>query len=55
MKGASKGAGQYKGNPNEVAVGFEKDTNKLVTLRDLYESAKVKSESGVSFTPLITK
>ena len=54
-KSGSKGVGQHKGNPNEVVVGFEKDTNKLVTLRDLYESAKVKSESGVMFTPLITK
>ena len=40
----------------EVPVGFEKDTNKLVTLKDLFETAKVKSEaSGVLFTPLITK
>lgn len=37
-------------------MGYEKDSNKLVTLKDLYEGAKVKQESsGVMFTPLITK
>jgi hypothetical protein len=41
--------------PTEVVVGFEKDTNRLVTQRDLFEAAKVKSENGVMFTPLITK
>ncbi len=41
---------------DDTCVGFEKDTNKLVTLKDLFETAKVKSEScGVLFTPLITK
>ena len=41
---------------DDACVGFEKDTNKLVTLKDLFETAKVKSESsGVLFTPLITK
>jgi hypothetical protein len=41
---------------DELAVGFEKDTNKLVTLKDLFETAKVKSENtSVMFTPLITK
>lgn len=41
---------------DDVCVGYEKDTNKLVTLKDLFETAKVKTESsGVLFTPLITK
>lgn len=40
----------------DVPVAFEKDTNKLVTLKELFETAKVKSETtGVMFTPLITK
>ena len=29
---------------DEMAVGYERESNKLVTLKDLYESAKVKSE-----------